>query len=534
MRLAAAATNVCIWRSQGILEHEVSAGRSIRSIAWSPDSQRLAYANGNVIHQVVLDDLSEAPVLSGHTSAITSLAWGAGNQRLFSGGNDGTIRIWSSQGTPEAVIEHGRSNLSVVVSRDGNRIACADTSSVVRIWNADGTEEAELKGSRGAVLSVALSPDGQRLVTGDSAGSVTFWNADGSSVGEIVGSNAVVSDIAWSREDQLAIRDSKDIYVFDRDGRLVSRLASSGAGSLVWHPDGTMIAHSRGASVRFSTPNEEQNIDLQGHTGSVNSSDWRSDGVLFATCSNDKTVRLWNIDGSPHGVLEGHSEAIDDFAWSPDGGRLVSASRDGTLRVWDVTSKESQVLNAHQGSAWSVDWSTEHGRIASVGVGFTIRLWSSDGELQSEIEPEGKVHHIYCVRWSPGGQWLASARTDGTVSLWTREGEPGPVFHNNRGQTRRIAWSHGGERLASATQENTVTVRDIDTGETEWTVVFLPSGEPIVFRADGEILFGDPSHVEADLVHVIENSSGRQELLKPSAFRQRIDDDSKSSLTGEE
>src|SRR6185369_7336197 len=59
------------------------------------------------------------------------------------------------------------------------------------------------------------------------------------------------------------------------------------------------------------------------------------DGHRIATGSNDKTVRVWNADGSGEPlVLLGHTEGVNRVAFSPDGHRIASTSDDKTVRVW--------------------------------------------------------------------------------------------------------------------------------------------------------------------------------------------------------
>ncbi|KAG8697979.1 hypothetical protein FRC09_007521 [Ceratobasidium sp. 395] len=128
------------------------------------------------------------------------------------------------------------------------------------------------------------------------------------------------------------------------------------------------------SNSEYLVPGSE-NQPRPGHSDSVNSVTYSSDGAYIASGSKDKTVRIWNAgDGQPVGQpLKGHEDYVRSVAYSPDGSRIASGSYDKTIRIWDAETGQAigQPLKGHTRSVTALVKS-------SCGSGFLHQINSTN------------------------------------------------------------------------------------------------------------------------------------------------------------
>jgi WD40 repeat protein len=112
--------------------------------------------------------------------------------------------------------------------------------------------------------------------------------------------------------------------------------------------------------------------------GSVFKVAFSPDGRRLASCSLDRTVRLWQFDGGACRVLRGHTDQVFAVAFHPNGTRLATGSRDGAVWLWDPERGEEVArLPGHASFVWSLAFSPEGGTLASGSGDATVRLWDT-------------------------------------------------------------------------------------------------------------------------------------------------------------
>jgi predicted 2-oxoglutarate/Fe(II)-dependent dioxygenase YbiX len=158
------------------------------------------------------DTWRQDAVLTGHTASVVALAedaegrlwsasrdrtvrrWEAGRSQLVgrhdgavlclaalpdgcmaSGGADGAIRLWSSEGMPLGVLRGHTGWVWALVPLEGGLLASASEDGTVRLWHLESLSEASAPAQAGApVRALAALPSGG-LISGQATGELSGW-----------------------------------------------------------------------------------------------------------------------------------------------------------------------------------------------------------------------------------------------------------------------------------------------------------------------------------------------------------------------
>ena len=247
-------SRLCVWSTaSGELQAEYDGGHGV---AWTPDGTQLVTSKGTQV--VVLDASTGAEVrtLDGHTAPEATddaglVIWDisvSGDGTIASAGADGTVRLWSKDGTPGAVLEPGTEwPTDVAFSPDGKQLAISNVDAPLEIWDvAKAAKVTELDVEPQGPL--AWSPDGTMLATATAKpggeAQVRVWDAATFDLLEQLAIGATSVDFSPDGK-QLALTEASnsDVILWTIGGADPTRLDGTleVLGSAIWAADGTTI-----------------------------------------------------------------------------------------------------------------------------------------------------------------------------------------------------------------------------------------------------------------------------------------------------
>lgn len=170
---------------------------------------------------------------------------------------------------------------------------------------------------------------------------------------------------------------------------------------------------------------ERQVHVLQGHSNDVNDCDFSSTGLL-ATCSSDKSIRVWSFFSDEHqftqqsySPLTYHTYSVRGVRFSPCSAKLLSCSTDGSAVVWSVKSGVILATIRHLSEAplRCSCFSPDGTLIATAGDDSNVCLWSAD-DASPIVTLTDHEETVTCLSFTSDSAVLASGSTQGDVMLW--------------------------------------------------------------------------------------------------------------------
>jgi WD40 repeat protein len=456
-------------------------------------------------------DGTAGPVLEGHEHAVRG-AFQLADGRLVTWENGPSLRIWSSDGGLETVIEkaHDQAPQEAFPLRDGRFLTWGqegyhDDVWWARLWTAQG-ESVPLVESSGPPLTGLELVDG-RLLLGTNSRTPTIWNTDGTRGPALRGhEKPAYAGAQWP------------------DGRIATTSADGTA--RIWSQDGTPLLVLRGhedgvagieplAGERFLTwsywdrtariwsgePRPRSLLRLEG--GAAENVQQLSSGAI-AVHTNTGSIMLYSADLVPGPTLRNDARDVVGLIEMFDGRLLSQGSIAGdhqpgpALRMWTAAGESLGDL-AGPDVAFVHVAQTPSGRILGFSQTGQVWVWRSDGQLEGRRKG-AETAQFYRVVPLPDGR-LVTLGDDNRLQLWSTEGEPGKLLNNSESMAPKQIVSFGDGRLLMTSwngppriwEENGGPGPSLNLGEASpaWNATPLQDGRVLLDRPDGRLVVAD-------------------------------------------
>ena len=335
------------------------------AVAFQVDGTRLAIATDDYVIRIW--DIEAIRKSASPQTQLTIYAPDGGTARL-------PLLIWKPEEVEHTTIwrENEAAVHSLVFARDATSILGCLNNGSVRIWSTkEAMPSKRLTGPAADVQCLAYSDDGRWLASGGLDDGVRLWDPQ---TGQNV--HVLIPDI--DRSKRLGFR-STNCLVFSPDSRTLAsvhtnytvlwdianfsqrlQFTSGNANDIVFSPDGQLLATaSDDRIVRLwdvQTGTEIRSFKDRFYCDAVAFS---HDGKLLAVAANDKRdklIRVYSLESSQE-VLTINCDPrwwIRKIAFSATGNRLVSRSDESRMRIWDVRSGDCVEIQKGQGDVTTI------------------------------------------------------------------------------------------------------------------------------------------------------------------------------------
>lgn len=423
------------------------------AVAFSPDGRFLAGAIASKGFLWPLDPSRPEIELTGHDSAVTSIAFSADGNLVATGTNSGQVKIWNARtGSSLSTLKTLDGTVNALAFRPTKDVSCesglSDTgnelagqvlvtagASIARVWSLSGNSLLRTLAPRVQPLNdIAFNADGSKLAVASSAsprGSAKIWDlTSGYDVTTIYGHKGGVNSIRFSP-----------------DGR---HIATAGVDNttVIWNANTMTLQYRIGKAAKGWGIKDTLQVIV---------------GVAILT-DNDLAVVFGNssigasLERAKHSVDEG-ARALAFF----EGGRYLAMGGERRTKIWDLQNEKRLGLDIKEDEANKIAVSADGKQLLMAGrKAYRIPI-VPDPEPLRLASGSGRRGEVTAVDLSPDGTRYAIAHR-GNVRVDVRD------FATGRGwkhlpvaiPVRSLEFNADGSLLAAGDEAGNILLFRID------------------------------------------------------------------------
>ncbi|KAK9775559.1 putative WD40-repeat-containing domain protein [Seiridium cardinale] len=217
------------------------------------------------------------------------------------------------------------------------------------------------------------------------------------------------------------------------------------------HPPAFLITGSQDQTIKkWEIPRDSQGskkglraaYTRKSHDKDINAIDVNPSSQLFASASQDRTVKIWSTqEGEVQGILRGHRRGVWSVSFAPSNtpiiqseqgpvsgkGAVVTGSGDKTVKLWSLTDYTClRTFEGHTNSVLKVVWlnipaNEDRGKkptlFASAAGDGLVKVWDANSG-ETECTLDNHEDRVWALAVQPQTNMLVSGSGDSTVTFW--------------------------------------------------------------------------------------------------------------------
>lgn len=247
----------------------------------------------------------------GHKGAVWAATLNRDATRAATGAADFTAKVWNAvTGDEIHSFPHKHIVKCVEFTHDSNQLLTGSNEKLLRIYdlNQPDAEPGVLSGHSGSLRGCLWLPDGRKAVSASDDKTIRVWDVHNKTEVNKLEFSAAVNDVELSVDEKMiTVAYSNKVAFWDissfqlvKEFEIVSQVNSASL-----HPNQQVFVCGgedfKMYKFDFNSGNELESF--KGHFGPVHCVRFSPDGELYASGSEDGTLRLWqNVVGQTYGL----------------------------------------------------------------------------------------------------------------------------------------------------------------------------------------------------------------------------------------
>ena len=452
----------------------------VSGIHFSPDSRTIAARTARYHSDVKIYDARSGEAIrtaARYENSIRTISFSPDSERVVSANNWAECQVTSarSEGAPVIVSGQIRETYALRLGGPKNLVLAAHVAAAgearaatARLWSlTTGLPVRDHAGFDSEVVAGDFSPDGRRvLLAGDSLGGGEWLRILDVETGATVADlpdNLDCIDARFGAGGTRIVATCLDAQGPPQPGS--ARLWDASTGKLVARLPIWLAPMTTHSAFAVLSPNETR--------------------LAAAGARRKGAIDLFDGGtGAPLRALPGHEDTVRHLAFSPDGSLLVSTSWDKTAKLWDVETGALRADHRFEDVVWHAVFDPSGTKLATACRSGAATVFDIAGGSEPKKLPHSAALRV--VRFGPDGRKLATGSENGSVTIFDTFGDwKRTSCEGHAAMVLEAQFTPDGRRLLTMAEDGTTRVWDVETGRLLLTRALYTGGNWLAFEPHG-------------------------------------------------